>query len=205
MRRDDAHIYLALPGPPNVLLRNLGGGRFEPVEEAHPLRSFLNTYQATWSDYDADGDPDVYLAHDFSPNQLFRNEGDGRFSDVTGATGTADIGFGMGVSWGDYDRDRRFDLYVTNMYSKAGKRITDFFDALDPAYAKMARGNTLFRNEGERFDPVSGVGDASLQVEVAGWSWGAQFGDLDNDGFEDLYALSGYYTAPPEVESEVDI
>ncbi len=44
-----------------------------------------------------------------------------------------------------------------------------------------------------------------MQVEIAGWSWGGQFADLDNDGFLDLYALSGYYTAPPEIESVADI
>ncbi len=198
-----AHEFLALPGPPNLLLTNQGGGRFAHDPGTAPLRVFANTYQATWSDYDADGDPDVYLAHDFSPNQLFRNDGSGVFTDVTEATGTADIGFGMGVAWGDYDNDGAQDLYVTNMYSKAGNRITSFFDDIDPRFAQMAHGNTLFRNIEGRFERVSAEKD--MQVEIAGWSWGGQFADLDNDGFLDLYALSGYYTAPPEIESVADI
>ena len=207
-----AHEYLSLPGPPNELLLNQGGGRFARVRQDadggdHPLRAFANTYQATFADYDRDGDPDLYLAHDFSPNQFFRNDGEGRFRDVTAETGTEDIGFGMGVAWGDYDRDGLDDLYVTNMYSKAGNRITGFFDRMNPSFRKMARGNTLFRNPGGDgpFEVRSGEGPGKLPVEIAGWSWGGQFGDVDNDGFLDLYALSGYYTAPPEVESLVDI
>jgi hypothetical protein len=198
-----AHIFLSLPGPPNALLRNLGEGRFR-VERDGPLASFRNTYQATWSDFDADGDPDVYLAHDFAPNQLLRND-DGSFVDVTEASGTADIGFGMGVSWGDYDHDGRPDLYVSNMYSKAGKRITRGLDDFGSELPKMARGNSLFRNTGERFEKVSGVDDDALQVEAAGWSWGGQFGDVDNDGFPDLTVLAGYYTAPPEAALDVDV
>ena len=203
----EAHLYMALPGPPNALLTNLGGGRFRVEAGAGPLevlRAFRNTYQATWGDYDNDGDPDLYLAHDFAPNQMLRNDG-GVFADVTELTGTADIGFGMGASWGDYDGDGRQDLYVSNMYSKAGRRITARFDGIDARLRKMARGNTLFRNTGERFERVSGAGPADQQVEVAGWSWGGQFADWNNDGHLDLHALSGYYTSPLQIESAVDI
>lgn len=198
------HVHvLNFFGPPNAMLRNLGGGRFEAVDNP-VLRTFMNTYQAAWADYDLDGDPDAYLSNDFGPNQMLRNDGEGRFTDVTAETGTADVGFGMGVSWGDYDEDGRPDLYVSNMYSTAGKRITQRFAELDPSYKKMARGNTLFRNEGERFRHVSGVEPPDLLVESAGWSWGGQFADFDNDGDLDLLALSGYYSAPPEYAIPVD-
>ena len=202
---DEAHLYLALPGPPNVVLRNLGDGRFEAVAPDHPLRSFRNTYQATFADFDVDGDQDVYLAHDFAPNQLLRNDGAGTFVDVTDETGTADIGFGMGASWGDYDGDGREDLYVSNMYSKAGKRVTGFFDRIDSRFEKMARGNTLFRNTEGGFVKVSGESPPAVPVEAAGWAWGGQWADWSNDGALDLYALSGYYTAPALVQSDVDI
>ena len=207
-REAGAHEYMSLPGPPNLLLRNAGGGRFE-TSPAGVERAFRNTFQATFADVDADGDPDLYLAHDFSPNQMLRNEGAGRFADVTEPTGTADVGFGMGAAFGDYDRDGREDLYVSNMFSKAGKRITASFDGADPRLAKMARGNTLFRNAGElageRFEVVSGTEPPALAVEEAAWAWGGQFLDADNDGFLDVFALSGYYTAPTDVESFVDI
>ncbi len=201
VRSKGAHMYLALPGPPNVLFLNRGD-RFEV--SADPLvAAYRNTYQATWADYDGDGDADVYFAHDFAPNQLLRNDG-GRFVDVTEATGTADIGFGMGVTWGDYDGDGLQDLYVSNMYSKAGRRVTSYFDDLDARFAKMARGNSLFRNTGKGFQRVSGLEPPTLQVEKAGWSWGGHFADFDNDTNLDLYVASGYYTAPKDVEIAVD-
>ena len=202
VRTKGAHIYMSLPGPPNVLYLNRGD-RFIPSPESD-LAPYRNTYQATWADYDRDGDADVYLAHDFAPNQFLRNEGGGRFRDVTEATGTADIGFGMGVTWGDYDRDGRQDLYVSNMYSKAGRRVTSYFDGIDGRLAKMARGNTLFRNVGDRFEHVSGLEPPKLTVEAAGWSWSGQFADFDNDAHLDLYVASGYYTAPENVAVAVD-
>jgi len=207
VRTRGAHIYMSLPGPPNVLLKNRGA-TFARDTAAGPAAALRNTYAAAWSDYDRDGDTDVYLAHDFAPNQMLRNDG-GRFVDVTEATRTADIGFGMGVGWGDYDRDGRQDLYVSNMYSKAGRRITAQFPTLDGRLQKMARGNTLFRNvgdtlSGDRFEHVSGLAAPLLKVEAAGWSWGGQFADFDNDGYLDLYVLSGYYTAPADVAVEVD-
>lgn len=205
LRAEDAHTFRHLPGPPNVLLRNRGGS-FERVD-ATPLAAYRNTYQSTWADYDDDGDADLYVVNDFAPNQLFRNDGDGQFVDVTKETGTADIGFGMGASWGDYDGDGREDLYVSNMYSKAGRRITEQFPDIDPRFKKMARGNSLFRNpaaRGAAFEKVSGLEPPALQVERAGWSWGGQFADVDNDADLDLYVLSGYYTAPPEVALPVD-
>ena len=203
--RDGAHLFRNRPGPPNVLLHNLGDGRFDVAPHSEPLAVWRNTFQSTWTDYDGDGDMDVYLANDFAPNNLLRNDGDGRFTDVTDATGTADLGFGMGASWGDYDNDGREDLYVTNMYSTAGRRITEELGPLAAEAAPMARGNSLFRNAGERFVKVSGLEPPGLLVEKAGWGWGGQFMDVDNDGFLDIYALSGYYTAPQLPGSHPDL
>ena len=191
-------------GPPNVLFKNVGGGRFMLVEN-NGLKLFRHTFQSTWADYDNDGDMDVYAANDFAPNNLFRNDGVDGFTDVTVETGTQDIGFGMGASWGDFDEDGLLDLYVTNMYSKAGVRITAQLDWVDPILARAARGNTLFRNNVDGFERVSSLERPGLLVAAAGWGWGGQFVDLDNDSDLDLYALSGYYTAPSAVELPIDI
>lgn len=197
-RRRKGHRFRDHYGPPNLLLVNRGAGRFAVALQSSQLALWRNTFQSTWADYDGDGDPDLYAANDFAPNNMLRNDGD-RFSDVTAATGTADIGFGMGVSWGDYDNDGLQDLYVCNMYSKAGQRIMGQIPGLDPRIVMLAGGNSLFRNEGGRFRKVSGVEPPSLLVEKVGWAWGGQFADFDNDGFLDIYSLSGYYSAPPEI------
>jgi hypothetical protein len=198
------HRHLNNYGPPNRLLVNRGG-RFETAPENKQVAIWRHTYQASWSDYDRDGDPDLYLANDFAVNSLMRNDGDAGFVDVAAETGTTDIGFGMGASWGDYDNDGRADLYVSNMFSKAGRRITGSLKGIDERFALMARGNTLFRNKAAGFQKVSGLDVPDLQVEKAGWSWSGQFVDFDNDGWLDIHALSGYYTAPPEVAVQVDL
>ena len=196
-------LYRDAPGLPNVLLKNVGAGRFEVAPEGKALELWRPTYQATWADYDGDGDSDVYVANDFSPNHLLRND-DGEFTDVTASTGTADNGFGMGASWGDYNGDGQLDLYVTNMSSKAGRRITRKLGPRAERFVAMARGNSLFRQEDGVFVRASGVTPDKLRVENAGWGWGSQFVDVDNDGYLDLFAPAGYYTAPRSVSSSLD-
>jgi len=179
-------------------LVNQGHGKFDVSDQSEKMAVWRHTFQSTWGDYDNDGDADLYVCSDYSDNNLFLNEGEGTFRDVTEETGTADIGFGMGASWGDYDNDNRQDLYVSNMFSKAGQRITAQVPGMDRRLAGMSRGNTLFRNVGDRFEKVSGLEPPALQVEKAGWAWSGQFVDIDNDGFLDIYSLSGYYTAPSQ-------
>ncbi len=222
--------YTQRPGPPNRLLINQGEGRFKVDGESSVARIFRNTYQATFADYDGDGDQDLYCANDFAPNNMFRNNGDGTFTDATSETDTADIGFGMGASFGDYDQDGDQDMYVANMFSKAGRRVTSFFEpgrenydpslmsgsGIDPVFRRMAEGNSLFRNDGDSFTKVSGMtkyerwdlqepDGHKIPVEEGGWAWGVQFCDFDNDSYLDLYGLSGYYTAPKKVKLKVDL
>ncbi len=206
MPRNPHRGYLDQVGPPNVLLANKGGGRFERVFAKDALSAWKNTLQAIWGDYDRDGDPDLFLAHDWAPDQLFRNEGGERFVEVSKELGITTMGFGMGASWGDYDGDGRDDLYVSNMYSKAGRRIVRSLEEMDPAFLESAEGNFLHRQlKGGRFERVSGLIRPALLVADAGWSWGGQFVDFDNDRDLDIYALSGYFTPPAEFESDIDL
>ena len=198
--------YLSAVGPPNLLLANQGDGRFAVAPENDQLAVWLNTFQSTWSDFDADGDSDVYVCSDFGPDYLFRNDRAGGFVNVTQSQGgDAMMGFGMGVSWGDYDNDGRSDLYISNMYSKAGLRITQQISGLNAGFHRSADGNRMFRNRDGTFDLVSGQEPPALEVTKAGWSWGGQFADFDNDGFLDIYVASGYFTAPKEVACDVDL
>jgi hypothetical protein len=190
-------------GPPNVLVRNTGGRSFEIVEDT-PLTHYRNTFQSTFADYDEDGDPDIYVVNDFAPNYMYRNDS-AVFVDVTEESQAADIGFGMGISWGDYDRDGDQDAYVSNMYSKAGNRILTRVDGLNPTFLQMASGNSLLELEDGRFERVSSVSGPGMHVEFGGWSWGSQFVDFDNDSWLDLYALSGHYSAPKEIQAGADL
>ena len=189
----------------NVLLTNVGGGKFENLHENDATTAInRSTFHGGWADYDKDGDPDLYLSNDFAPNNMLRNEGES-FVDVTERTQTADVGFGMGVSWGDFDNDADLDLYVTNMFSKAGQRITAKLPQLQAEWTNAARGNSLFRNNDALFEKVSGAKPPALCVEKAGWSWCGQFADINNDGFLDIHSLSGYYTPPAKFEYPEDL
>lgn len=205
-RYADYHGFLGQVGPPNSLFVNRGNGRFELAAESSMICGYRNTFQATWCDFDNDRDPDLYVANDFAPDHLYRNDGSNGFVDISADSGTRRMGFGMGAAWGDYDNDGHFDLYVSNMYSKAGQRITARVPGLDSRMVAGSEGNYLFRNLADaRFDRVSGLHAPDLTVAKAGWSWGGQFADFDNNGFLDLYVSSGFYTPPQELGNGVDL
>lgn len=204
-REATSHRYLNRLGPPNLLMKNMGGGKFAVSPAVGDLAEWLDTYAAIWCDFDADGDADVYVCNDFGPDHLYRND-EGRFTDVTEEFGgEAMQGFGMGASWGDYDRDGKLDLLVSNMFSKAGRRIADTVEGIDPRIPHAANGNLLFRNEGAGFAQVAGTSADSMQVAKVGWAYGAQFVDVDNDGWLDIYSASGFYTAPEEIANNKDL
>ena len=157
------------------------------------------SYAAVWEDYDNDGDQDLYVANDFGRNCLYQNAGPsaagGRtFTEIAPAAGVEDISAGMGVTWADYDRDGDMDLHVSNMFSSAGNRVSyqrNFRPGrtLEP-FQRHARGNSLFRNAGGRFEDVS----IDAGITMGRWAWGARFADFDNDGWEDLYVANGFIT-----------
>lgn len=186
-------------GARNFLLRNEGQLDFLDVTEEVGLevnnRRF--SFAAAWEDYDNDGDLDVYVANDFGRNNLYRND-DGKFVDVASAAGVEDIAAGMSVSWADYDHDGLMDVYIANMFSSAGNRIAyqrqfkaDSDQTTRDQIRRHARGNTLFRNQGDgRFADVS----LEAGVTMGRWAWGSLFTDLNNDGWEDLYVVNGFLT-----------
>ena len=92
------------------------------------------------------------------------------------------------------------------MYSKAGKRILAQLPKSDGQFFLSANGNRLYENtEGNQLKLVSGESQSEQQVTKAGWSWGGQFTDFDNDGFLDIYVSSGFYTAPHEIACDEDL
>lgn len=207
-RAKNSHRYLDHTGPPNLLLVNRGG-RFEVPPQTEQLAEWLHTFQGAWADYDNDGDQDIYICNDFGGDHLFRNElvpsGKAAFTNVSGDVTGGLMGFGMGASWGDYDRDGDLDLYVSNMFSKAGRRITSRFENLDKRIYLAAEGNHLFRNQGGKFEQLAGLEEPALKVARVGWAFGGQFFDADADGWPDISCPSGFYTAPEEIATHNDL
>ena len=111
----------------------------------------------------------------------------------------------MGVTWGDHNNDGTPDLYVSNMYSKAGRRITEQIEGIDPGLQQSAAGNFLYELHDGKFQLVSDDQGPQKSVAKAGWSWGGQFADVDNDGRLDLFVANGYYSAPPELAEDIDL
>jgi tetratricopeptide (TPR) repeat protein len=199
--------YDAENGPPNFMMRNNRDGTFRDVTAACGLDQNNTRYSfcCGWGDYNRDGWPDLYVVNDFGRKNLYRNNGDGTFTDVAPQTGVEDIGAGMSVCWLDYNNDGAEDLYVADMWSAAGMRVStqDVFqkDAPEEVRAlcrKHARGNSLFRNGGLLSSKSAAFEDtsASAGVEMGRWSWSSDAWDFDHDGFLDLYIATGMISGP---------
>lgn len=175
-------------GGRTFLFHNTGGGRFEDVAVASGLTFRGWTLAAGAADLDNDRWPDLYLANDFGPDELYFNTGatewPPRFARVVDTSGHPGIGDdwwkGMNIDFGDVDANGFLDLYVTNIHAKRYK--TD-------------EGNMLWMNRaapgavhGRGFTNIALAGGAS----DGGWGWGAKFLDANNDGWLDLFALNGF-------------
>ena len=171
----------------NSLLKNNGDGTFSDVTAASGLMSGDHrTHSAAWADFDNDGWLDVFVGHEESASQLFKNNKDGTFVDVSAKAGVNKAAFTKGVTFGDYDNDGFADLYVSNYGSE----------------------NFLYHNHGNgTFTDVA----KSLKVEKPIMSFPTWFCDYDNDGFLDLFVASfvpsitevarGYLGLPAQAET----
>ena len=152
---------------PNSLLENNGRGEFRDVTLKAGLGDIhLPTQTAEWADFDNDGLVDLYIGNEKSPNQLFKNQGGGRFVDIATSAGVADSSFTKGVSWGDFDNDRFPDIYVSNLNGP----------------------NRLFRNnhDGTFRDVANELNVAGPHASFPVWFW-----DFNNDGVLDIF-VGGY-------------
>ncbi len=198
-------------GPPDVLLVNLGDGDFADLTERFGLTHSRSTLAASFGDLNSDSIPDLVLANDFAPAIVYLNEQGVRFRDITAEYGAEKAFFGMGTSWGDFDNDQDLDIYLTAMQSSAGQRITsddaNFSSAMTPGRKEdrilAVRGNVLLRNEsGKSFSAASDENPFSM-VRNANWAYGAQFVDINNDSFLDIYSPNGHFTFPRDPTKDI--
>jgi tetratricopeptide (TPR) repeat protein len=184
-------------GPPNFLMKNHRDGSFRDVTRESGLdrNNTRFSFCCGWGDYNDDQWPDLYVVNDFGRKNLYRNNADGTFTDIAREAGVEDVGAGMSVSCLDFDNDGKDDLYVADMWTAAGKRIStqEVFqkNASEEArglYRKHAMGNSLLHNGG-----AGGFEDYSSRSGAAmgRWSWSSDAWDFDHDGFPDLYIANG--------------
>jgi hypothetical protein len=156
---------------------NRGDGTFADVTQASGIGAHAGTAMGgVCADYDRDGDTDIFVCNDMTPNFLFENDGRGNFTETAWVAGTAfdvtgDAQGSMGVDCGDYDRDGWFDFMMTNYQDEMP---------------------VLYRNSGQGyFDDVSrttGAGVAGLRDVT----WGVALVDFDNDGDLDIFMATGH-------------
>ena len=166
----DLDLFVSNRPGDNALYENDGDGHFEDIALAAGVNDTSGWGEGSaWADDDRDGLVDLYVANytwaspPYAPNRLFRNLGQTQFEDVAAQRLVAHTGNGEGIAWADFDNDGDQDLYVAN----------------------AAGVNVLFqRQEDGTFDDVTG----QMQVPGGpGYSYGAAWGDYDNDGWLDLY------------------
>jgi tetratricopeptide (TPR) repeat protein len=189
-------------GPPNFLLHNEGNATFQDHTEAAGLNVDNNRYSfaCAWGDYNANGLADLYVANDFGRSNLYRNNGHGTFAAVSAEAGVEDPGAGMSACWLDYENGGKQDIYVANMWSAAGMRVSaqPQFQGRDSEeirvlYRQHARGNALYRNRGDgKFENVA----EQAGVAMGRWAWCSDSWDFDHDGYADLYIANGYISGP---------
>lgn len=207
-----APYFDARNGPPNFLMHNEGNAIFKDQTEAAGLNVDNNRYSfaCAWGDSDSSGRPDLYVANDFGRSNLYRNDGGGKFTAVSAEAGVEDVGAGMSACWLDFDNDGKQDIYVSNMWSAAGLRVSEqkLFHEKDPEniralYRRHASGNSLYQNRGDgKFQNVS----HKAGVDVGRWAWGSDSWDFDHDGYPDIYIANGYISGPKTSEyGEADV
>ena len=191
----------------NQLWRNLGGGRFEDVTDAASVgMSAAVSVAAAFADIDSDGDPDLYVTAVRDGNVLFRNDGGGRFTDISAAAGVDYQGHSSAAVFFDYDLDGNLDLYLTNIgiytsdqqaavtaYSWDTDRGSySFPDGLTKAFdghlmPERDEASILYRNTGNcRFVDIT----RKVGLVDSTWSGAASPLDVNEDGWPDLYVLN---------------
>jgi len=201
-------VYFVTQVGSNELWKNHGDGTFENMTKVAGVAvSDAVGVSASFADIDNDGDADLYVTNVRSPNVLFENDGKGKFTDISAASGLDYDGHSSSAVFFDYNRDGRLDLFLVNVgkytTESSANVVNDRFTGPDDreyayrvanpdafaAHLKPERSESsvLFENQGEhRFVDVS----AKVDLQDSSWSGDASPLDVNEDGWPDLYVLN---------------
>ncbi len=207
---NDGHVDLYVTnsgrGDANRLFRNRGDGTFEDVTAragvgcGNPEGASMH---AIWGDIDNDGRLDLYVVKWAEANQLFRNNGDGTFTDISRTAGVDYWGYANGATFLDYDRDGHLDILVGNYFAervrdpKTGEMVrSNLWDPVSTrvmhetfTHADNGGRNVFYRNRGDgTFEDVT----EAVGLNFTGWTLAVGAGDLNNDGWPDLYLANDF-------------
>jgi enediyne biosynthesis protein E4 len=188
--------YDANDGYPDYLLLNDGSGKFTDVTVSAGLtaKRARRTFSASLVDLDNDGDLDLMAVCDFAGLDLYRNDGKGRFTDVTNQLVDERFAFGMSHTLDDFDGDGQLDFYMIGMSSTTARRMEQLgisqpgFEKQTTKRMPMSYGNRMYLSSGKRYVAPAWQ-DA---VARTGWAWGCTSADFDLDGDRDLYITNGH-------------
>jgi hypothetical protein len=179
----------------NQLLQNQGNWSFfDATDRTKTDGGGRSCFTAVWTDVNNDRWPDLYVINEFGNGALYVNREGRTFEERELIDAQNDFG-SMGLTCGDINNDGNTDIYVSNMYSKAGSRIMGnmkaegFPEDVRQRLRHMVAGGELYTNDGDLgFKPMG----KEFQVHAAGWAWGSALADFDNDGFLDLHVTAGF-------------
>jgi hypothetical protein len=180
----------------NRLYHNNGDGTFSDVTEKAGVADQGFGTGCSAADYDADGDPDLYVLN-YGRNVMYRNNGDGTFTDVTQNTGLGDTHWSLSAPWFDYDGDGDLDVYVANYLAYDSGKFRSFYAAAGypGPLSYSGQPDVLYRNNGD-----GTFSDVTKQVglfQPNGRAMSATVADINNDGHLDIYvpndAMENYF------------
>ena len=177
---------VAFEAQDNVLFRNNRDGTFSDVTEALGVEANGGrSMQAIFTDFDLDGDLDLYVANDLTPNFLYENNGDDTFADVSSESWAADFRGSMGLATGDYDSDGDLDLFISH-----------WIDQENALYRNLWKeGNEFAKSRFNEAEPIRLVdesyGSLLAEISMKDIGWGTDFFDYDNDSDLDIFVANG--------------
>ena len=176
-------LFVANENAPGQLFRNNGDGTFKDVARRAGVDRIAYTKGAVWGDYDNDGLPDLYVSNHGTVNFLYHNNGDGGFIELARQLGVQQPLVSFPVWFFDYDNDGWLDLFVSSYIRSVAEIAAEYLRL--PTKAETLK---LYRNTGKgTFDDVT----KKARLERISMAMGANFGDVDNDGFLDFYLGTG--------------